>query len=44
LADVDARTRIEVEEDFIRQPRVLLAEPLLERLRLAVIGAGVAEE
>jgi hypothetical protein len=44
LTDVDARARIQVEEDLIRQPRVLLAKPLLKRLRLPVIGAGVAEE
>jgi hypothetical protein len=41
---VDARTCIEVEEDLIRQPRVLLGQPLLERDRFAIVRTGVAEE
>ena len=44
LPDVDARPRVDVEEDLVRQPRVLPAEPLLERDRFAVVDAGVAEE
>lgn len=38
------RCRVEVEEDLVGQTRVLLAQPLFERNRFAIIGAGVAEE
>jgi hypothetical protein len=41
---VDACTRIAIEDDVIRQARVLLREPLLERFRFPVIDAGVAQE
>jgi hypothetical protein len=41
---MNSRTHIQVEEDFIGQPRVLLGQPLLERNRFAIIGAGVTQE
>ena len=44
LADMDAGARVEVEEDLVGQTWILFAEPLLERLGLAIIRAGVAEE
>jgi hypothetical protein len=44
LPDMDAGSRVEVEEDLVGQAGVLFAEPLLERLGFAIIRAGVAEE
>jgi hypothetical protein len=44
LTDVDTGAEIVVEEDLVGQTRILFAQPLFERNRFAIVGAGVTQE